>query len=218
MNEREEIYVILSVTDSAQGLTSQNSVPAKKRTREEHFFLGAGDKERRQADIGEAAMKLGIHRGKFLLALVGLVVGAGLCLPTPVSAEVQVVTVTAQKRVEEVIEIASSIQAILGADLEAAGMESMDQLGSVAPGFRITKGVTMPNNAQMGMRGLTTQGGNSQLDPSVGVFLDGVFLPRPITVLSQFADIRAVEVLKGPLWEKSDARRISFMRHRGVFS
>jgi iron complex outermembrane receptor protein len=174
------------VTDSAKSPTLPQSVPEKKGAQEEYYLLG------------EVAMQLGVRRGNFIGALVGLAVGAGLCLPTPASAEIQTVVVTVNKRVEEVIEIASSIQAISGEALEAAGIETMDELGDIAPGFRITKGVTMPNNASMGMRGLSTAGGNSQLDPSVGVFLDGVFLPRPVTVLQQFSDIKAVEILKGP--------------------
>jgi iron complex outermembrane receptor protein len=138
------------------------------------------------------------HGVRYAYLVFGLIVGVGLVYSSDASAEVQVVTVTAQKREEIITEVPISMVALSGEALEEANIESVVELADHMPNLHIDSGVTQPSGSTLGMRGLNTSGGNGGVDPSVGVYLDGVYMPRPQSILRGLRDIQNVEVLRGP--------------------
>ncbi|GAB3111076.1 TonB-dependent receptor [Aestuariicella hydrocarbonica] len=111
--------------------------------------------------------------------------------------EIEEVTVYAQKRAQSILEVPVSVASYGGDALEQAQVRDLSDLQQVAPSlvFNSSSGATQ---SIMTIRGIGTAGQNSGLEQSVGVFIDGVYRGRPGSALSDFVDIEAVEVLRGP--------------------
>ncbi len=116
------------------------------------------------------------------------------------TAQLQEVVVTAEKRESTAQRTPMSITAVQGNALLAAGIADMTTLAQQVPGVSVkTSG---PGQTEFEMRGLTSTGGES---PTVGVYLDDVMLtPAGMaqngkTVIDpSLFDLNRVEVLRGP--------------------
>jgi len=114
----------------------------------------------------------------------------------PVGA-IETVVVTAQKRAENVQEVPMSITAYSGDDLMKGGIDGMQDLGARVPSFSINPSNNL-RNTSIYIRGIGSSGTNPGIEPSVGIFLDGVYLPNSASLQSDLADIQSVEFLRGP--------------------
>lgn len=111
------------------------------------------------------------------------------------------IVVTAQKRSENAQQVPIAITAV-GADaLQARGLNSISDIGGQAPN------VTLKNTASFGgsssilvsyIRGIGQNDFAFNLEPGVGVYIDGVYLARNIGANVDLLDLNRVEVLKGP--------------------
>ncbi len=116
-----------------------------------------------------------------------------------------VVTVTAQKRTENLQKVPISIDVLASDQLEALHVQSFDDYVKYLPSVTFQQGgggiATGPGFASIYMRGVTS-GGNtnhSGSQPSVGVYLDD----QPVTTIQgpldiHMYDIARIEVLAGP--------------------
>jgi iron complex outermembrane receptor protein len=111
-------------------------------------------------------------------------------------AEMEEIIVTAQKREESVQDVPLSVAAFSGEMLQQANVTSILDIQRLVPNMAITRGAQTAN-VRMTIRGIGAAG-NSAIDPSVGTFIDGVYVPRPGALLAAFNDIAGVEVLRGP--------------------
>src|ERR1035437_6602804 len=123
---------------------------------------------------------------KLIWSLAGVVV-AGLVVPPgswgqaakekraaatgPV--EIEEITVTAQKREENIQEIPISVTAVTGVSLEDQGIPSIMELAQSVPNMRAMSTSSGEAMVEISMRG--TYGGDSSLAqaPTVGIHLDG---------------------------------------------
>lgn len=106
------------------------------------------------------------------------------------------IVVTAQKRAENIQNVPISIIAVSGETLENAGIRSALDLPRIVPNMVTSRG-PQTASTRLSVRGLGASG-NSAVEPSVGVFIDGFYIPRPGSVFGTFLDIDSVEVLRGP--------------------
>lgn len=106
------------------------------------------------------------------------------------------VIVTAQKRAQSIQDVPLSITAFSGDFLEENGIQKISQVAQITPNFHIA-GSVQPSNSRIQIRGIGSAGNNA-IEPSVGVFIDGVYYPRPGSVIGLLMDINSVEVLRGP--------------------
>lgn len=117
--------------------------------------------------------------------------------PQALSAPIETVIVTAEKRSADVQKVPIAVSAIEGDSLQSQGIIGFRELGSRVPSLRFGAGVTGGENV-ITIRGLgsvnTTPGGDSPVAYSV----DGVGLQRSTSVDPEFYDIERVEVLRGP--------------------
>lgn len=110
--------------------------------------------------------------------------------------QVEVIQVTATRRTESIQEVPIAMSAY-GADfIERAGITDMQELGAYVPNLTLTRSSQVASN-RIAIRGVGTSGSNG-LEPSVAVFIDGVYIPRPGAIVGKLEDIEAVEVLRGP--------------------
>ena len=106
------------------------------------------------------------------------------------------ITVKAQRREESLQTVPGAINAISGADLDSAGLGDLKSLGQRTPGVYFEN--QSKSRAVLAMRGVGQSGAISVGSPAVGVFVDGVYMPRTSGAIQNFGNIERVEVLKGP--------------------
>jgi iron complex outermembrane receptor protein len=118
---------------------------------------------------------------------------------TPAQAEgpqVEDIVVTAQRREQSLQKVPISVTAFSAATIASLSAESIGDLDSFTPGLSINDtSVTQPSFA---IRGVQTDDFGIGTEPSVGIFVDGIYSGRSGSSLIFFNDIKRVEVLKGP--------------------
>ncbi|MET3654655.1 TonB-dependent receptor [Dyella japonica] len=111
--------------------------------------------------------------------------------------DLQAVTVTAEKRVENLQKVPVAVAVINTDQLAAYDVRDFNDLNRVAPSL-VIKPAENPVNASLTIRGVGTFAFSIGVEPSVAVVVDDVpiaFQPRAFTDLS---DIAQIEVLRGP--------------------
>jgi len=111
-------------------------------------------------------------------------------------AQIEEIVVTATKRAESIQDVPISISAYSGDFLEQSDIQTLQDLSLYAPNFTFATS-SQPTNARIIIRGIGSVG-NSAIETSVGVFVDGIYYPRPGSVLGNLLDIETAEVLRGP--------------------
>ena len=106
------------------------------------------------------------------------------------------IIVTAYKRAESIQDVPISITAFNGDFLTQNRMMLIEDVSRMTPNFSISTGPRATNN-RITIRGIGSVG-NSAIESSVGVFNDGVYYPRPGSVIGMLLDIETFEVLRGP--------------------
>ena len=109
---------------------------------------------------------------------------------------VEEIIVTAQRRAENIQDVPKSITAFSGDFLIENGMVSIEDVSRMTPNFSINTAYQATNN-RITIRGIGSVG-KSAIESSVGVFIDGVYYPRPGSVIGVLVDIETFEVLRGP--------------------
>ena len=107
-----------------------------------------------------------------------------------------VITVTATKRAENVQDVPISISAYSEDFLAKSEINNIQDLALFAPNFSVATS-SQRSNARIVIRGIGSAG-NTGIEPSVGVFIDGVYYPRPGSALGSLVGVSSVEVLRGP--------------------
>ena len=117
------------------------------------------------------------------------------------SGGVAEIVVTAQKRSENIQRVPISITAFTAASLEARGVTDVTTIGNLAPNVTLDAGTPFSGSSAVlsaYIRGIGQNDFAFNLDPGVGVYLDGVYLARSVGANQDLLDIERVEILKGP--------------------
>jgi len=107
------------------------------------------------------------------------------------------VVVSSTKRDQTVLEAPLSVAVISANVIEKSGASNFSELVTLVPSV-VFSSQQSPVQSNVGIRGVTTAGGSAALEPSVGIYIDGVFTDRTSIGIGDFNDIEAVEVLRGP--------------------
>jgi len=107
------------------------------------------------------------------------------------------IIVTATKRAQTLQDAPVAVSVTTGETLERAQVRDIQDLQVLVPALRV---VQLQGSAATNffIRGFGNGSNNVGIEPSVGVFIDGVFRSRTASQLSDFPDIQRVEVLRGP--------------------
>ncbi|WP_404338333.1 TonB-dependent receptor [Sphingomonas sp. MMS12-HWE2-04] len=106
------------------------------------------------------------------------------------------IVVTARKRAETLQDVPMAITAVTGADLDTRNVQDVNGLYADVPGLFSAPG-SVNNSADYAYLTMRGVGFNAGLEPAVGVFLDGMYLPQ-LGFDAAFLDLERVEVLRGP--------------------
>jgi len=107
------------------------------------------------------------------------------------------VTVTAQKRDQDLQDVPITITAIGSQLLRDAGVRDIKDLTLLTSGLVVTS-TSSEVSTTARIRGIGTVGDNIGLESSVGVVIDGVYRPRNGVGFGDLGELERIEVLKGP--------------------
>jgi len=107
------------------------------------------------------------------------------------------ITVTAQKREEQLQDVPISITVVSAQLLQDTGTRDIKDLQIVVPGLTVTSTANEALTTAR-IRGIGTVGDNTGLESSVGVVIDGVYRPRNGVGFGDLGELERIEVLKGP--------------------
>ena len=147
-------------------------------------------------------------RATVCTAVMSLVSG-GLLLPGAALAQegdrgrtssilIEEITVTARKREEQSQDVPIAITAYSGEQIEALKVRTLDDLSVAMPNVAMDDVGTTRGVANFSIRGLGLNSSIPGIDPTVGVFVDGVYLGLSAGTVVDLMDIASVEVLRGP--------------------
>ncbi|WP_017665801.1 TonB-dependent receptor [Porphyrobacter sp. AAP82] len=108
-----------------------------------------------------------------------------------------VIIVTASKREQTLQETPISVSVTSGEVLEQAQIRDVLDLQTVVPSLRVSQ-LQSASATTFIIRGFGNGDNNFGIEPSVGVFIDGVFRSRSAAALSDLNMVSRIEVLNGP--------------------
>ena len=115
--------------------------------------------------------------------------------PNPLALEE--IVVTANRRMESIQEVPMSVTAFTSEFFKNSGVRNLSQLDQYTPSLKITQGTSSAQQS-IRIRGIGSVGSNAGIDPSVGMFIDGVYQGRAGMSIGDLIDIERVEILRGP--------------------
>jgi iron complex outermembrane recepter protein len=165
----------------------------------ERYLIHQVDGQRTVVDWeGKMRFKSSMFVGVFAAASPAL---AQQAVPQPAAdaeaeASAEEILVVAQRRAENLQDVPISIAAFSEQTLVDANVSQIEDLETLAPNFTAKRGPQVAN-FRLNVRGIGAFANNA-VEPSVAAFIDGVYVPRPGTLVGNFLDIEGVEVLRGP--------------------
>ena len=111
------------------------------------------------------------------------------------------IIVTAQKRAENVQDVPIAISAFAGDALQERNVADVSQLATLSPNVSLDSNVPFSGSTAVlaaSIRGIGSNDFAFNIDPGVGIYIDGVYLARSVGANQDLLDIERIEVLKGP--------------------
>ena len=121
---------------------------------------------------------------------------AALLSPSIHAAALEEVIVTAQKRAQSLQEVALSVSAVSGEEVDRLNLDDVTRLATVVP--NLTAMDNAAGNPSFRIRGVGLNEFSAAYDSPVGIHLDETYLFKPVLASLGFYDVERVEALKGP--------------------
>jgi iron complex outermembrane receptor protein len=157
------------------------------------------------------SLKTGLKTGAALIALAAFAAPAfaqdAPPAPAGASAEEQaavtdaqgeVITVTARRRAESLIDVPIAISAYSGEQLDNEGAIDLTDIADTTPNVTIEASRGTNSTLTVFIRGVGQQDPVAGFEAGVGLYLDDVYLNRPQAALLDIYDVERIEVLRGP--------------------
>ncbi len=142
-----------------------------------------------------------------LAATVSLFLLAGSALPVMAQEPerkgasavlMEEIVVTARKREESIGDVPLSITAFSSEQIEALRVRDLASLAVSMPNVALDQIGTTRGTANFSIRGLGVNSSIPSIDPTVGVFVDGVYMGLNNGIVFDMFDLASIEVLRGP--------------------
>ena len=141
----------------------------------------------------EPFTRTGPIMGKLLITFASTLISA-LCS----AQEVEEVVIQGQQVEDTALDDFVSVAVIDAGKLADAGIENVEDVAAYVPNLVLSETSTGTNIVIRGIGAGTNQG----FDQSVGLYIDGVPLPRSQMARAPFLDLAGVQVLRGPQYVK----------------
>jgi iron complex outermembrane receptor protein len=114
------------------------------------------------------------------------------------SAFLEEILVTARKREESMQDAPLSVSALGAEQIEALHVRDLTSLATALPNVSLDDVGTTRGVANFSIRGLGITASIPSIDPTVGVFVDGVYMGLNNGIVFDMFDLESIEVLRGP--------------------
>jgi iron complex outermembrane recepter protein len=144
--------------------------------------------------------RVGLRRGAAFAVAGALLVSSGVRAAAPAEALAEIV-VTAEKRSENLQNVPIAITAFTAEAMQSRGITDLHGLSNLTPNVNLDGGAPFSGDSSVlsaSIRGIGQDDFAFNLDPGVGVYLDGVYLARTIGANQNLLDVDRIEILKGP--------------------
>lgn len=132
-----------------------------------------------------------------ILLSTATLLALSLAAPANAQSDFEEITVTATKREQTLQEVPVAVSVVTADTLERAQVVDIFDLQTIVPSLRITQ-LQSSANTNFVIRGFGNGANNPGIEPSVGVFIDGVYRSRSAAAISDLPNLERVEVLRGP--------------------
>ena len=140
-----------------------------------------------------------------LLAGLSSVLALSLAAPTLAVAQedeevpffIEEIITTATKREQTLQDTPVAVSVVAAETLDRAQVRDIKDLQAMVPSLRVTQ-LQTSGNTNFIIRGFGNGANNAGIEPSVGVFVDGVYRSRSASALADMPQLERVEVLRGP--------------------
>ncbi|MEA3262857.1 MAG: TonB-dependent receptor [Pseudomonadota bacterium] len=117
--------------------------------------------------------------------------------PEAAEGEGNEIVVTATKREQTLQDVPVAVSVTTAETIERAQIRDLKDLQTLVPALRVTQ-LQSSANTNFIIRGFGNGANNPGIEPSVGVFVDGVYRSRTAAQIGDLPDVQRVEVLRGP--------------------
>ena len=107
------------------------------------------------------------------------------------------IVVTATKREQTLQDVPVAVSVTTAETIERAQIRDIRDLSTVVPSLRVNQ-LQSSANTNFIIRGFGNGANNAGIEPSVGLFVDGVYRSRSASMIADLPDVQRVEVLRGP--------------------
>ncbi len=111
---------------------------------------------------------------------------------------IEEMVVTAQKREQSLQDVPIAVSAFGSDQIESRGISSIENLTALAPNIQISKAPGSATASQIAVRGSAQQNPALYWDPTVGIYVDGVYIGKSQGSIFDVIDVERIEVLRGP--------------------
>ncbi len=107
------------------------------------------------------------------------------------------IVVTATKREQTLQDVPIAVSVTTAETIERAQVRDLKDLATLVPSLRVSEHQTSTQTDFI-IRGFGNGANNAGIEPSVGVFVDGVYRSRSAAQITDLPDVQRIEVLRGP--------------------
>lgn len=118
--------------------------------------------------------------------------------PPAAQPQVQEITVTAQRRSQNIQTVPVSVQAVTAKEIQALGIKQTEDLGQITPNVTIVSPEGSGNQPLISIRGIGLNDFDSNNAGPNGIYVDDVYISAPSAQAFAIFDLDNVQVLKGP--------------------
>jgi iron complex outermembrane receptor protein len=115
--------------------------------------------------------------------------------------QLEEVVITAEKRTETVQQVPIAVSAFSGQTLQDEAIQDISGLARLTPGVNLDTASAFGGSNQIlsaSIRGIGQDDFAFNLDPGVGVYVDGIYYARTVGANVDLLDVANVDILKGP--------------------
>ena len=143
-------------------------------------------------------IKKGNYQMASRLSILAVTTALTASLTTPAFAQTDdEIIVTATKRATTLQETPVAVSVTDNVTIENARILDLNDLQSVVPSLRVNQ-LQTSTNTNFIIRGFGNGANNAGVEPSVGVFVDGVYRSRSAARIGDLPKLERIEVLRGP--------------------
>src|SRR5690554_2109227 len=140
------------------------------------------------------ALTVGLLSGVFLMPAIAEEADT----TTQRTVSLEEVIVTAQKREQDMQDTPISIQAFNAEAMQKQNINDINDAAQYMPNVSVVESQGGSTGATIGIRGSIAMNPQISLEPTVGVYVDGVFIAKNVGGLFDVAELERIEVLRGP--------------------